>query len=347
VSSMPTRIAVLSPISWRTPPRHYGPWESVVSRLTEELVDLGLDVTLFATGDSQTSGRLVAVCPHPYSEDDSVDPKVAECLHISEIFEHAADFDIIHNHFDFLPLTYSRLVDTPVVTTIHGFSSPSIVPVYKKYNNRSYYVAISDSDKSPELDYIATIHHGIDVAQFPFSGAEGEYLLFFGRIHPDKGVYEAIEVAQRIGMKLVIAGIIQDKDYFASKVEPHIDGVTVEYLGSVGPDRRAEVLGGALALLHLISFDEPFGLSLVESMACGTPVIAFRRGSMPEIIRDGETGYIVEDIEGAINAVASVTSINRSTCRADVEKRFSNTRMVRDYVRVYDTILNRERRDDQ
>jgi len=344
---MPTRIAVLSPISWRTPPRHYGPWESVVSRLTEELVDLGLDVTLFATGDSQTSGRLVAVCPHPYSEDDSVDPKVAECLHISEIFEHAADFDIIHNHFDFLPLTYSRLVDTPVVTTIHGFSSPSIVPVYKKYNNRSYYVAISDSDKSPELDYIATIHHGIDVAQFPFSGAEGEYLLFFGRIHPDKGVYEAIEVAQRIGMKLVIAGIIQDKDYFASKVEPHIDGVTVEYLGSVGPDRRAEVLGGALALLHLISFDEPFGLSLVESMACGTPVIAFRRGSMPEIIRDGETGYIVEDIEGAINAVASVTSINRSTCRADVEKRFSNTRMVRDYVRVYDTILNRERRDDQ
>ena len=347
MSSMPTRIAVLSPISWRTPPRHYGPWESVVSRLTEELVDLGLDVTLFATGDSQTSGRLVAVCPHPYSEDDSVDPKVAECLHISEIFEHAADFDIIHNHFDFLPLTYSRLVDTPVVTTIHGFSSPSIVPVYKKYNNRSYYVAISDSDKSPELDYIATIHHGIDVAQFPFSGAEGEYLLFFGRIHPDKGVYEAIEVAQRIGMKLVIAGIIQDKDYFASKVEPHIDGVTVEYLGSVGPDRRAEVLGGALALLHLISFDEPFGLSLVESMACGTPVIAFRRGSMPEIIRDGETGYIVEDIEGAINAVASVTSINRSTCRADVEKRFSNTRMVRDYVRVYDTILNRERRDDQ
>jgi len=347
VSSMPTRIAVLSPISWRTPPRHYGPWESVVSRLTEELVDLGLDVTLFATGDSQTSGRLVAVCPHPYSEDDSVDPKVAECLHISEIFEHAADFDIIHNHFDFLPLTYSGLVDTPVVTTIHGFSSPSIVPVYKKYNNRSYYVAISDSDKSPELDYIATIHHGIDVAQFPFSGAEGEYLLFFGRIHPDKGVYEAIEVAQRIGMKLVIAGIIQDKDYFASKVEPHIDGVTVEYLGSVGPDRRAEVLGGALALLHLISFDEPFGLSLVESMACGTPVIAFRRGSMPEIIRDGETGYIVEDIEGAINAVASVTSINRSTCRADVEKRFSNTRMVRDYVRVYDTILNRERRDDQ
>jgi glycosyltransferase involved in cell wall biosynthesis len=341
------RIAVLSPISWRTPPRHYGPWESVVSLLTEKLVEMGLDVTLFATGDSQTRATLVAVCPHPYSEERSVDPKVAECLHISEIFERAAEFDIIHNHFDFLPLTYSGLVETPVVTTIHGFSSPLIVPVYKKYNDRGHYVAISDSDKSPELDYIATIHHGIDVAQFPFSGANGEYLLFFGRIHPHKGVYEAIQVAQRIGMKLVIAGIIQDQDYFAARVEPYVDGTTVEYIGSVGPDQRADVLGGALALLHLISFDEPFGLSLVESMACGTPVIAFDRGSMPEIIRHGETGYIVDDIEGAINAVASVSSINRSTCRADVEKRFSSSRMAHDYVRVYDTILNRERRDDQ
>jgi glycosyltransferase involved in cell wall biosynthesis len=308
---------------------------------------MGLDVTLFATGDSRTSGKLVAVCPHPYSEDHSVDPKVAECLHISEIFERAAEFDIIHNHFDFLPLTYSGLVETPVVTTIHGFSSPSIVPVYKKYNDRGHYVAISDSDKSPELDYIATIHHGIDVAQFPFSGAEGEYLLFFGRIHPHKGVYEAIQVAQRVGIRLVIAGIIQDQDYFATEVEPHIDSRTVEYLGSVGPDRRADVLGGALALLHLISFDEPFGLSLVESMACGTPVIAFDRGSMPEIIRHGETGYIVDDIEGAISAVASVASINRPTCRADVEKRFSNSRMARDYVRVYQEILNDGARDEQ
>lgn len=344
---MSMRIAVLSPISWRTPPLHYGPWESVVSLLTEELVHMGLDVTLFATGDSQTSGTLAAVCPRPYSEDSSVDPKVAECLHISEVFERADEFDIIHNNFDFLPLTYSGLVETPVVTTIHGFSSPSIMPVYKKYNARSHYVAISESDKSPVLDYIATIHHGIDVSQFPFSGAKGEYLLFFGRIHPDKGVYEAIQVAQRVGTKLVIAGIIQDQDYFANQVEPHIDGTTVEYLGSVGPEQRADVLGHALALLHLISFDEPFGLSLIESMACGTPVIAFDRGSMPEIIRDGETGYIVDDIEGAINAVATVRTIDRSICRADVERRFTSTRMARDYVRVYEDILNGETRHDQ
>ena len=155
------------------------------------------------------------------------------------------------------------------------------------------------------------------------------------------------DVARRAGIKLVLAGIIQDQDYFDAEVEPHIDGTTVEYLGSVGPDRRADVLGGALALMHLINFDEPFGLSVIESMACGTPVIAFGRGSMPEIIRHGETGYMVDDIEGAIKAVASVGSINRFACRADVEKRFTNTRMARDYVRVYEKILNREARNEQ
>ena len=334
------RIAVLSPISWRTPPRHYGPWESVVSLLTEELVRLGLDVTLFATGDSRTSGKLAAVCPRPYSEDPSVEPKVAECLHIAEVFERAADFDVIHNHFDFLPLTYSGLIKTPVVTTIHGFSSPSIIPVYRKYNDLGHYVAISEADKSPELDYLATIHHGIDVAQFPFCEAAGEYLLFFGRIHPDKGVHEAIQVARQSGIKLVIAGIIQDQDYFSTQVEPYVDGRTVVYLGSVGPDRRAEVLGNALAMLHLIRFDEPFGLSMVESMACGTPVIAFARGSIPEVIRHGETGYIVEAIEGAVEAVAGVHSINRANCREDVERRFSHTRMAHDYVGVYQEILS-------
>ena len=314
----------------------------MVSLLTEGVVQSGLDVTLFATGDSQTSGKLAAVCPHPYSEDPSVNPKVAECLHISEVFERSAEFDLIHNHFDFLPLTYSGLIDTPVVTTIHGFSSPSIIPVYKKYNARGHYVAISEADKSPELDYIATVHHGIDIAQFPFSEAAGEYLLFFGRIHPHKGVHEAIQVAQRVGKKLVIAGIVQDREYFESQVEPHLDGDNVEYLGAIGPAQRPDVLGRALALLHLISFDEPFGLSLVEAMACGTPVIAFGRGSMPEIIIDGKTGYIVADIEQAVDAVDAVQSLERSACRKDVEQRFSQTRMVNDYVSVYRRILGME-----
>jgi len=307
---------------------------------------MGLDVTLFASGDSHTSGQLIAACPRPYSEDSSVNPKVAECLHISEVFERAADFDLIHNHFDFLPLSFTGLIDTPVLTTIHGFSSPSILPVYKKYNGRTHYVAISEADKSPELDYIATIHHGIDVTQFAFAKAEGEYLLFFGRIHPEKGVAEAIKVARRVGMKLVIAGIVQDREYFETEVEPHLDGVTVEYLGAVGPEQRSELLGRALVLLHLISFDEPFGLSLVESMACGTPVIAFSRGSMPEIITHGKTGYLVEDIDQAVDAVAAVSSIDRFDCRSDVERRFSHIRMAEDYARVYQDILKLEAGDD-
>jgi len=342
---MPIRVAVLSPISWRTPPRHYGPWESVVNVLTEELVQEGLDVTLFATGDSQTSGKLVSVCPRPYSEDPSCDPKVAECLHISEVFERSAEFDVIHNNFDFLPLTYSGLINTPVVTTIHGFSSPSIVPVYKKYNGGTHYVAISEADKSSELDYIATIHHGIKIAQFPFSEAEGEYLLFFGRIHPDKGVHEAIQVAQRARIKLVIAGIIQDEDYFRSRIEPYLDGDAVEYLGSVGPEARPEILGRALALLHLISFDEPFGLSLVESLACGTPIIAFGRGSIPEIVKHTETGYIVENVDHAVEAVIAVRSLDRFACRQDAVKRFSSNRMASDYIRVYQNILKGESED--
>ncbi|MGB4290861.1 MAG: glycosyltransferase, partial [Dethiobacteria bacterium] len=191
------KIAMLSPIAWRTPPRHYGPWEQVVSWLTEGLVRQGIEVTLYATADSQTSARLRAVAPRPYAEDSSLDPKVWECLHIAALFEEAERYDLIHNHFDFLPLTYTGLVRTPVVTTIHGFSSPKILPVYRKYNRRVHYVSISDADRDPGLDYRATVYHGIPVEHFPFSPEPGRYLLFFGRIHHDKGVAEAIALARR------------------------------------------------------------------------------------------------------------------------------------------------------
>lgn len=333
------KIAMLSPLSWRTPPRHYGPWENVVSLLTEQLVTMGIDVTLFATGDSLTRGKLAWVCERPYSEDPSIDPKVWECLHISEVFRRADEFDLIHNQFDFLPLSYSGFTNTPLVTTIHGFSSPSIFPVYKKYNGRTHYVAISEADKHRELDYIATIHHGIDLAQFPYREDAGDYLLFFGRIHHHKGVHEAIEVARRAGIRLVIAGIVQDEAYFKEQVEPHIDGSAVEYIGSIGSEKRQEVLGGALALLHLIHFDEPFGLSVVESMACGTPVIAFGRGSMPELIRDGSTGFIVADVNAAVRAVDRIASLDRRACRDEVEERFTCQRMAYEYVDVYHKVL--------
>jgi mannose-6-phosphate isomerase-like protein (cupin superfamily) len=334
------RIAMLSPISWRTPPRHYGPWENIVSLLTEELLRLNVDVTLFATADSKTNGKLVSACPLPYSEDTTLDPKVYECLHISQLFEMADQFDLIHNQFDFLPLTYSGLIKIPLVTTIHGFSSPAILPVYKKYNGKVHYIAISEADKSPELNYLATIYHGIDIAQFSFNANQGKYLLFFGRIHPHKGVIEAIEVAKMAGIKLLIAGIVQDEEYFKTKVEPLVDGERVEYIGSVGPDKRDKVLGGAVALLHLISFEEPFGLSLVESMACGTPVIAFGRGSIPEIIKDGSTGFIVDGIEGAVKAVGNISLIDRNVCRTHVEEKFTAKRMANDYLEAYTNILD-------
>jgi len=331
---------MLSPISWRTPPRHYGPWENIVSLLTEQMISMGEEVTLFASGDSHTNGKLVWVSPRPYSEDTSIDPKVWECLHIAELFKSADQFDIIHNHFDFLPLSYSDFTHTPIITTIHGFSSPAILPVYKKYNHSTYYVAISESDKCAELDYIATIHHGLDLDQFPFHPGAGDYLLFFGRIHPDKGVSEAIEVAQNSARRLIIAGIVQDEQYFRERVEPHIDGDMVRYIGPVGPEKRATVLGEANALLHLIGFDEPFGLSVIESMACGTPVIAFGRGSMAELIDHGDTGFIVDNVDEAMQAVERISEIDRRVCRQKVEQHFTYQRMARDYLEVYRKILD-------
>jgi glycosyltransferase involved in cell wall biosynthesis len=335
------RVALLAPISWRVPPRHYGPWERVVSLLTEGLVARGVAVTLFATADSITSATLAGNCPRPYSEDDTLDPKVWECLHISEVFERADEFDVIHNHFDFLPLSYSGLVETPVVTTIHGFSSPRILPVFEKYNATCHYVSISDSDRSPKLDYAATVHHGIDLGEFELRHASDDYLLFFGRIHPEKGTAEAIEVARRCGRRLIIAGIIQDRDYFEREVSPHVDGDRVCYIGSVGPERRSEVLGGAVALLHLIEFDEPFGLSMVEAMACGVPVIAIGRGSVPEVVVDGVTGFIVSDLDSASAAVQRVGNLDRAAARRHVERHFSVPQMTEGYLRVYEKARRR------
>ncbi len=331
---------MLAPISWRVPPRHYGPWEQFVSLLTEGLVARGVDVTLFATADSVTSARLVGSAPTGYSEDPTLDAKVWEALHIASVFERAGEFDLIHNSFDFLPLTYSGLVDTPVVTTIHGFSSERIVPVFEQYNDRGYYVAISDADRHDQLDYVATIHHGIDMGSFTVRGEPGDYLLFFGRIHPHKGTVEAIEVADQAGLPLKIAGIVQDEDYFNRFVEPRLDGEQVCYIGPVGPDERGELLGGARALLHLISFDEPFGFSVVEAMACGTPVIAHRRGSMPELITDGANGFLVESIEDAVAAVHASQRVDRMAVRASVEQRFDRDRMVDEYLAVYHRIVD-------
>ena len=332
------KIAVLSPVAWRTPPRQYGAWETVASNVTEGLVARGWDVTLYATGDSITRANLRWIVAKGYEEDKSIDPKVAEYLHISKLFEEADEFDLIHNHYDFMPLTYSRLVSTPILTTIHGFSSPSIMPVYQRYN-QGYFVSISDSDRAKELDYVATVHNGIDLELHEYFDQPGESLVFLGRIHPDKGVHLAVETARRSKRKLILAGIIQDETYFKEQIEPWIDQDSISYIGPVGPKERNALFRDAYAVLHLNTLNERFGLVLAEANASGIPVIAMDRGSCREVIQDGETGFLVNDVEGALEALELIPTISRKKCRDRVANCFSIDTMVKKYEQVYEGIL--------
>jgi glycosyltransferase involved in cell wall biosynthesis len=294
-------------------------------------------VTLFATLDSITSASLDGVCPTGYAEDPAADGRVWEAMHVAHALARSGEFDLVHNHLDWLPLAFSAHCRAPLLTTIHGFSGPAIRPAYARA--RSAYVSISDADRSADLPYAATVYHGVDFDVLPFAADGGPGLVAFGRVHPDKGTHVAIEIARLADRPLTICGIVQDERYFAEQVEPHVDGDRVTFLGSVGPRRRAEILGASAALLHPIAFDEPFGLSVVESMACGTPVVAYRRGSMSEVVDEGVTGFLVHTVEQAVAAVAQLTTIDRAGCHDRARQRFSADRMVADYLRVYDGIL--------
>ncbi len=335
------RIAILSPVAWRTPPRQYGAWETVASNITEGLVARGWEVTLFASGDSVTNAHLHAVVDQGYEEDATTDPKVSEYLHISEVFEHADEFDLIHSHYDFMALTYTRLVETPVLTTIHGFSSPQILAVYQKYSD-GYFVSISNSDRAPGLNYLGTVYNGIDLSLYPIQESPGEELIFLGRIHPDKGVHLAIDVAQLSGLPLRIAGIIQDVDYFREQVEPHLDGQQIRYIGPVDVIGKNELFAHARALLHLNTIPERFGLVLAEANAAGVPVIAMDLGSCREVIQDGETGFLVNNANEAVDALQNLPNISRTACRERVQQHFSIDTMVEAYERIYAQILSRQ-----
>jgi glycosyltransferase involved in cell wall biosynthesis len=335
------RIAVLSPVAWRTPPRQYGAWETVAGNITEGLVARGWDVTLFASRDSVTRAHLHAVVDRGYEEDSTVDPKVAEYLHISEAFEHAAEFDLIHSHYDFMALTYSRLVRTPILTTIHGISSPQILPVYQKYRD-GYFVSISNSDRVAGLNYLATVYNGIDLSLYPLQESRGDELIFLGRIHPDKGVHLAIEVSRLSGLPLIIAGIIQDEEYFRERVKPHLDNKLVSYIGPVGVTGKNELFARARALLHINTIPERFGLVLAEANAAGVPVIARDLGSCREVIEDGKTGFLVNTVEEAAQALQRLSEIDHSACRKRVQLHFSIDRMVMAYEKVYETIFDLE-----
>jgi glycosyltransferase involved in cell wall biosynthesis len=336
------KIAILSSIHWRTPPQKYGPWELIASYVAEGMVKRGHEVTLYATGDSETGGKLRWICPRPIMEDPGLESKVYQYLHTSLVFEEANDFDIIHNHFDAYPLVFSKLTDTPVVTTIHGFSSPQVNEIYKKYSN-TYFVSISDADRrhAPDLNYIDTIYHGINLEDFKFNDKPDDYFIYVGRISNDKGVHLSIDLARKLGIKLKIAGIVDvaDRDYFDNTIKPQL-GTGIEYLGVIEEDDKKDLMSRARGFLHMNTYPEGFGLTLIESMALGTPVIGVNKGSVPEVIEDGKTGFVIDTIGQAEDAVKKIDVIDRKVCRKRVEKYFSLERMLDDYEEVYNIILN-------
>jgi glycosyltransferase involved in cell wall biosynthesis len=336
------RIAILSPVAWRTPPRAYGAWETVASNIAEGLVARGWkNITLFATADSETRARLVSFVDRGYEEDKSQIPLVSTCLHISKALERAGEFDLIHSNFDYLPLTYLPFIETPMLTTIHGFSEADILRVYRDHKD-AYYVSISDSDRDPELPYVATVYNGIDLSNLTFRDTPGDTLVFLGRIHMDKGTHLAIEVAQKSGRDLIIAGIIQDQEYFDKLIKPHVNDSSVRFIGPVNPPQRDALFKEAYAVLHLNTIPERFGLVMAEAMAAGVPVIAQDLGSCREVIADKETGFLVNTIDEAAAAVAQIDRIDRRRCRRRVEENFTIERMAAAYEKVYEEIFRRE-----
>jgi len=341
------RIAILSPVAWRTPPRAYGAWETIASNITEGLVAHGWkNITLFATKESITKAKLAGWVEKGYEEDKTQIPKVSECLHISKVMERANEFDLIHNNFGYLPLTYLPFIKTPMLTTIHGFSDPDILRVYHDHKD-TYYVSISDSDRNKDLPYLATVYNGIDISNITFRPNPGDKLVWLGRIHLDKGPHLAIEVAKKCGRDLIIAGIIQDQDYFDNFIKPHINGTSIKFIGPVNPPQRDALLKEAYAVIHLNTIPERFGLVLAESMAAGVPVIAMDLGSCREVIADKQTGYLVNNVDEAVEAVGKIDRIDRKKCRQRVEENFTIDCMVSNYEKVYEEIFRRETKKKQ
>jgi glycosyltransferase involved in cell wall biosynthesis len=335
------RLALLASIAWPAPPPGYGPWEQIAYNIADGMRRRGLDVTLFAAGDSQFAGRLASVVPVGTSEDATLDGNVYGALHIGRLFERAGEFDLIHNNFDWRPLTYALANPAPpMLTTIHGFSAPPILAAYYAGAARSFYCSISDADRDPGLDYLATTYNGIDPDAFTFVDRSGDYLLFLARFHPEKGAHLAIEIARRAGVRLKLAGIPHDEAYFRELVEPHIDGDAVQFLGHVRGAQRDELLGGALALVHMTTRPERFGLTLIEAMACGTPVLGAATGSVPEIVVDGVTGFLCRNVDEAVERVPHLAALSREACRTRVETTFSTERMIDRYLDAYSAALD-------
>jgi glycosyltransferase involved in cell wall biosynthesis len=330
------RLAVLASVAWPAPPPGYGPWEQIAYNIAAGMRARGLDVTLFATGNSQFAGKLASVVPVGLNEDPGLNGEVFTALHIAELFRRADEFELIHNNFDWKPMTYALATSAPpLLTTIHGFSSPQILAAYYACASRSFFCSISNADRDPGLSYLSTVYNGIDLDDFTFRDRPGDYLVFLGRFHPEKGTHLAIEIAKRAGVRLKMAAIPHDEEYFQELVAPYIDGDRVQFLGSVEREARDELLGNALALVHMTTRPERFGLTMVEAMACGTPVLGAAMGSVPEIVLDGVTGFVCATVDDAVANVPHLAALDRCACRSHVERKFTIERMIDRYLEVY------------
>ena len=338
------RIAQVAPLYESVPPRLYGGTERVVSWLTEQLVSLGHDVTLFASGDSVTHARLVPACKKALRLDpDCIDPIAHHTLMVEQVFNHAEAFDLIHFHIDYLQFPLSRRVQVPCVTTLHGrLDLPDLVPLYKEFSEVPL-VSISDAQRGPLpwVNWVKTVHHGLPADALSLNERRGDYLAFLGRVSPEKGLGRAIEIAIRSGMKLKVAAKIDrvDRPYFERQIQPLLDHPLIEFIGEIGASEKQDFLGNAAALLFPINWPEPFGLVTIEALACGTPVIAHPFGSVPEIVPDGVVGFLVGDVDDAVEAVKRLGEIDRRECRGHFELNFTDERMASDYVKIYHQLI--------
>ncbi len=339
------RIAQIAPLQVAVPPTRYGGTERVISQLTEGLVRLGHDVTLFATGESQTSARLIASIPQAINFDPEVEASAYHLALLAEVYQRADEFDVIHSHLDYLTLPFLATTTVPTVITLHGrIDRQEFRRVFGVFNQATarypaHYVAISQSQRrtQPQLNWVATIHHGIDVRSFPFYPIPDDYLCFVGRITPEKGPDRAIEIAKRAGVRLKIAAKVDPKDraYFTAVIEPLLDHPLIEFLGEVDETEKRQLMGKARALVLPIDWPEPFGLVFIEALACGTPVITSPLGAAPELLRDGVTGYLRDTMDELVEAVARLPQLSRAACRREALERFDLRRMAMEYVQVY------------